>query len=174
MLEQFIRINVRAPDQVMGDLRAQLAANRTGEARFIEMAGRFGAATVIQAAKQLQDYSERLTREAITAIPDGIYTAEDFVDDNGFTSDPLRVSVQVTVSGDTLSVAILPAALRRLRHHQLPGRLDDFGRIWRARATSRRRQHPGERRTLPAYPGRTRPPRLVSQSGPTGRGSRSQ
>jgi len=110
MLEQFIRINVRAPDQVMGDLRAQLAANRTGEARFIEMAGRFGAATVIQAAKQLQDYSERLTREAITAIPDGIYTAEDFVDDNGFTSDPLRVSVQVTVSGDTLSVDLAGSA----------------------------------------------------------------
>ena len=110
MLEQFIRINVRAPDQVMGDLRAQLAANRTGEARFIEMAGRFGAATVIQAAKQLQDYSERLTREAITAIPDGIYTAEDFVDDNGFTSDPLRVSVQVTVSADTLSVDLAGSA----------------------------------------------------------------
>ena len=67
----------------MGDIYAQLAANRTGERRFLEMLERFGVETVAEAAKELQDYSERLAREAIRAIPDGLYEAEDFVDDNG-------------------------------------------------------------------------------------------
>ncbi len=104
MLEQFIRINVRAPDQVAGDLHAQLSANHTGEIRFLEMLDRFGEDTVLNAVEHLQSYSEQLTRQAIETIPDGEYTAEDFVDDNGFTPDPLRVSVRVTVTGDTLSV----------------------------------------------------------------------
>jgi N-methylhydantoinase B len=103
LLEQFIRINVRPPDQVMGDIYAQMAANRTGEARFIEMLERFGEETVLAGAAELQDYSERLAREAIRAIPDGVYRADDFVDDNGFTDEPLRVCVTVTVEGDGIA-----------------------------------------------------------------------
>lgn len=103
LLEQFIRINVRPPDQVMGDIYAQMAANRTGEARFIEMLERFGEETVLAGAAELQDYSERLAREAIRAIPDGVYQAVDFVDDNGFTDEALRVCVTVTVEGDGIA-----------------------------------------------------------------------
>jgi N-methylhydantoinase B len=110
MLEQFIRINVRPPDQVMGDIYAQLAANHTGETRFTEMLERFGEDVVLRASEELQDYSERLAREAITAIPDGIYQAEDFVDDNGFTADPLRVAVKITVAGDSLAVDLSGSA----------------------------------------------------------------
>ena len=104
LLEQFIRINVRPPDEVMGDIYAQLAANRTGERRFIEILERFGEETVLAGAAELQDYSERLAREAIYAIPDGIYKAEDFVDDNGFTEDPLRVAIKIKVDGDSLEL----------------------------------------------------------------------
>jgi N-methylhydantoinase B len=104
ILEQFLRSNVRAPDLVMGDIYAQIAANRTGRKRFVEMLDRFGVETVLEAAKELQDYSERLAREAIRAIPDGVYEAEDFVDDNGFTPEPLRVNVAVRVDGDRLEV----------------------------------------------------------------------
>ena len=104
MLEQFIRTNVRPPDQVMGDIYAQIAANRSGEARFIEMLERFGKETVLACAAELQDYSERLAREAIRTIPDGVYEAEDFVDDNGFTDSPLRVAVRITVHGDSLDI----------------------------------------------------------------------
>ncbi|MFN3208580.1 MAG: hydantoinase B/oxoprolinase family protein [Roseovarius sp.] len=104
LLEQFIRINVRPPNEVMGDIYAQFSANRTGEARFIEMLERFGEETVLAGAAELQDYSERLAREAISAIPDGTYEAEDFVDDNGFTPDPLRVAVKIKVDGDSLEL----------------------------------------------------------------------
>ena len=57
---------------------------------------------MLTAAAELQDYSERLAREAIRAIPDGVYEAEDFVDDNGFSDEPLRVAVRITVAGDSL------------------------------------------------------------------------
>lgn len=110
ILEQFIRGNVRPADLVMGDVYAQLAANRTGEKRFIDMLDRFGEETVLNVAGALQDYSERLARDAITAIPDGIYEAEDFVDDNGFTSEPLRVKVTVSVAGDCMKVDLAGSA----------------------------------------------------------------
>jgi N-methylhydantoinase B len=110
MLEQFIRINVRPPDLVMGDIYAQVAANRTGEVRFVELLERFGEATVSAAAAELQDYSERLAREAVAAIPDGVYTAEDFVDDNGFTDEPLRVKVEITVHGDAMRIDLSGSA----------------------------------------------------------------
>ena len=110
MLEQFIRINVRPPDLVMGDIYAQVAANRTGEARFVEMLERFGEETVLAGASALQDYSEALAREAIIAIPDGVYEGEDFVDDNGFTPDPLRVKATLTVAGDTIAVDLSGSA----------------------------------------------------------------
>jgi N-methylhydantoinase B len=110
MLEQFIRLNVRPPDLVMGDIYAQVAANRTGETRFLELLGRFGEAPVLDAAAALQDYSEHLAREAISAIPDGVYEAEDFVDDNGFTDEPLAVKARITVQGDGLAVDLSGSA----------------------------------------------------------------
>ncbi len=110
MLEQFVRFNVRAPGQVLGDLHAQLAANRTGAQRFLEMLERFGEDTVMAAASELQDYAERLTREAIRSIPDGRYEAEDFVDDNGFGSEPLKVRVAVTIDGDEVAVDLAGSA----------------------------------------------------------------
>jgi N-methylhydantoinase B len=102
LLEQMIRANVRPPDLVMGDVYAQIAANRTGETRLLELIKRFELYRVLAAAGELQDYSERLARAAIDAIPDGVYEAEDWVDDNGFTDEPLRVALRITVSGDSM------------------------------------------------------------------------
>ena len=104
LLEQFIRLNVRAPDQVMGDVYAQLAANRTGQQRFAEILEQFGRDNVLRAGADLQDYSERLAREGIAGMPDGVYEAEDFVDDNGFSDTPLLVAVRITISGDSVEV----------------------------------------------------------------------
>jgi N-methylhydantoinase B len=86
----------------MGDVYAQIAANRTGETRLLELIERFGLERVRAAASALQDYSERLAREAVSAIPDGVYEAEDWVDDNGFTDEPLRIALRITVSGDSM------------------------------------------------------------------------
>lgn len=102
VFEQMLRGNVRPPDLVLGDVYAQIAANKTGEARLLELVERFGLERVLEAGSMLQDYSERLARAAIAEIPDGVYHGEDFVDDNGFTADPLRVAVTITVRGDAM------------------------------------------------------------------------
>ncbi len=59
---------------------------------------------MLEAGAEVQDYSERLTRDAIRSIPDGVYEAEDFVDDNGFTDEPLRVKVKLEIEGDSMRV----------------------------------------------------------------------
>ncbi|MEI4472296.1 hydantoinase B/oxoprolinase family protein [Frigidibacter sp. MR17.24] len=105
---QFLRDNVRAPDMVVGDLEAQVAACRIGAGRFAELIGRYGVEAIRAAAADLMDYSERLMRQAIAALPDGTYRAETMLD--GFLDDPaehrrdLPVVVTLTVTGDELMV----------------------------------------------------------------------
>lgn len=103
-LADMIEANVRVPDLVIGDVRAQIAANRTGAARFLELVERFGRERVLLAAGELQAYSERLARSVVEQIADGVYEATDFVDDNGFSDEPLPVRVRITVAGSDLIV----------------------------------------------------------------------
>jgi N-methylhydantoinase B len=102
----FIGDNVRIPGLVVGDMEAQVAAARIGAGRFVELIGRYGLNTVNAAADALLDYSERMLRQAISALPDGRYQAEGHID--GFLDDPerrgLRIAVTVTVTGDELLV----------------------------------------------------------------------
>src|SRR4051812_8490901 len=65
-----IRMNVRLPERAMGDLRAQLTAVRTGEARFLELVKRYGRENVARAIEDIMDYSERSARAQAKSIPD--------------------------------------------------------------------------------------------------------
>ena len=67
------------------------------------------------------------------AIPDGVYEAEDFVDDNGFTEEPLRVAVRVTIDGDTRRDRFRGELAADQGHHQLAARLDHLVGLWRVR-----------------------------------------
>ncbi len=75
--------NMRAPAERRGDLDAQIAAHRTGEGRFREIAARFSLERTRLLMDELMNYAERMTRAAIAAVPDGEYTFEDFLDDDG-------------------------------------------------------------------------------------------
>jgi N-methylhydantoinase B len=99
-----ITANTRTPDKVLGDLRAQRSALRVGELRLIELAERYGHATLRAAMDEIITRSEASVRAAIRAIPDGVYTFEDFLDDWGPGTDPLRVAVTVTVAGDGITI----------------------------------------------------------------------
>ena len=109
-----IAANTRTPDKVLGDLRAQRSALRVGEQRLVELAARYGRATIFAAMDEIVARTEASMRAAIRAIPDGVYPFEDFLDDWGPGTDPLRVSVTVTVDGDTLD--------HRLRRARAPRR----------------------------------------------------
>ncbi len=82
--------NMRAPDERRADLDAQIAANRTGEARLREIIDRYGLRRSQQLMRALMDYAEHMTLAAIAAIPDGAYTFEDFLDDDGSESVIMR------------------------------------------------------------------------------------
>lgn len=103
-LEDLIRANVRVPEQTLGDLNAQFAANRVGILRVRELCEKYGADGVAAAMDAFIDYSERRMRAAIAAIPDGVYRGEDKVDDDGRGDAPLVVKVALTVSGSSLAV----------------------------------------------------------------------
>ena len=94
--------NMRNPEERKGDLDAQIAAQRVGEARFREIVERYGLPQVRRQIRALMDYAERMTRAAISEIPDGVYEFEDFLDDDGVTDDPIRIRLRLTVDGGSL------------------------------------------------------------------------
>ena len=99
-----ILANVRTPEEREGDISAQIAANRVGERRLLEIAFRYGLAETLRYTRELQAYSERMTRAAIRSLPDGAYRFEDFMDDDGTGSDPVPIRVEVTIRGDRMRV----------------------------------------------------------------------
>ena len=107
----YIRNNTRVPSLVMGDLEAQIASAELGVKRFQELLATYGKATVMQATKQLMDYTESMLRREIEKIPDGDYVAEGFLDDDGRTRDKtLPVKVTVRVRGDGVEVDLTGSA----------------------------------------------------------------
>ena len=99
-----IEKNVRIPVQVFGDLRAQLAACHIAEKQFLELVDDYGKATVEIYMAEIIDYAERLTRAAVSNLPDGTVSFEDWIDDDGIDIDqPIRLFVTITKQGDTMS-----------------------------------------------------------------------
>ena len=99
-----ILANVRTPVEREGDLTAQIAACRLGARRLQELVARYGAREVRAYGGHLLDYSERMMRATLRTIPAGTYAAEDFLDDDGITSDPVRIRVRLRVGGGRAAV----------------------------------------------------------------------
>ncbi len=99
-----ILANVRTPREREGDLSAQIAANRIGERRILEVLGKHGIDEVLRYMEELKNYAERMTRAAIDGIPDGEYRFEDRLDGDGVIPGSVRISVTLSVRGDTAVV----------------------------------------------------------------------
>jgi N-methylhydantoinase B len=95
-----ILANVRTPVEREGDLTSQVASNRTGARRLLAISDKYGIDTTRAYMQHLQQYAERMTRHAISAIPDGTYRFEDVLDDDGQGSGPLPIVVAITIEGD--------------------------------------------------------------------------
>jgi N-methylhydantoinase B len=98
--------NVRTPEERAGDLAAQMGACRVGEARLQELMTRYGGEKVQKLCAELLDYSERLMRAELAAMPAGTYAAEDFLDDDGFGRDPIRIFVTVEIDVASASARV--------------------------------------------------------------------
>ncbi len=88
--------NVRTPEEREGDLSAQLAACHTGSTRLGELCARYGIPRVRGAARALLDYSEKMMRAFLATAPPGSYAAEDVLDDDGISEEPVRIAVRIT------------------------------------------------------------------------------
>lgn len=100
----FVLANVRTPEEREGDLTAQLAANRIGHKRLLEITEKYGYQKISAYMSHLQDYSERIMRNAIKGIPDGVYSFSDYMDDDGISPQPIRIQVAVRIKGDSAKV----------------------------------------------------------------------
>ncbi len=96
--------NVRTPEEREGDLTAQLAANRIGEKRLLEITQKYGYKKISAYMKHLQDYSEKIMRQAIREIPDGDYRYSDYLDDDGVSRKPIKIQVLIRIRGDSAEV----------------------------------------------------------------------
>lgn len=105
--EQLIKLicrNVRTPDERRGDLEAQLASHRVGEARIQAFSRRYGADELSRRAQELLRYTELLVVARLRRIPDGTYRFHDLLDDDGTGGAPTSIRVTITASGGRLSV----------------------------------------------------------------------
>ncbi len=91
--------NIRANKETAGDFRAQCAANVIGGRRLIELMERYGLEHLEEFTEALFDYTETRARQALAALPDGVFEAEDCLDDDGHTDEPVRFKVKVTIDG---------------------------------------------------------------------------
>lgn len=99
-----IRLNVRVPDLVMGDIRAQLAAAHTGAARFLELLERYGRETMSRYTEAILDSTEAYVRNELRSMPDGTYRFTDYLDGDGLGSGPLAIAASVTICDDEIVV----------------------------------------------------------------------
>jgi len=104
-ISSIIRANVRVPERAMGDMRAQLASIRTGERRLMQLLQRYGNRAFKESIALVFEQSEKLARAAVRQIPDGIYEAESFMDDDGVNiGRHMPIKVRVEVQGDEMTI----------------------------------------------------------------------
>jgi N-methylhydantoinase B len=101
---RLISANVRIPEEREGDLTAQLGAIATGQQRLLEIVERYGFKEADEYATHLINYAAEMMRRVIRDLPDGVYEAEDFLDDDGYSDDPVRIAVRIEIKGDRADV----------------------------------------------------------------------
>ncbi|MCK4336983.1 MAG: hydantoinase B/oxoprolinase family protein [Candidatus Aminicenantes bacterium] len=99
-LFELILSNVRTKEERRGDLLAQMAANTKGKQRIQEALDKYGKEKLLHYAGLIQDYTETYLRETIKNIPDGEYSFEDYMDNDGITDIPVKIGVLIRIIKD--------------------------------------------------------------------------
>jgi len=99
-----MRINVRAPEQNWGDLKALVASVNMGERKVLEMIERFGIDGFRRGVADLMDHAEQQARDVVRLIPDGEYRFSDLIDEDSENGHPCRIAAALKVQGDSLTV----------------------------------------------------------------------
>ncbi|MBI3978650.1 MAG: hydantoinase B/oxoprolinase family protein [Chloroflexi bacterium] len=103
-LWDIIEKNVRQPERVVGDIRALLAAIAVGERGFLKYVRKYGHEQLHFYIAEIMDYTERMVRAEISRWPDGEWSFEDLIDDDGLDPDPIPIRATVRVKGDEVEM----------------------------------------------------------------------
>ncbi len=103
-LVEVIRANSRLPDSVVGDMTAQIAACNLGAERTVALAEKYGRHVVAAVNARILDQGEAIARQAIAAMPNGEWTVETALDDDGIGSEPVRLKATIRISGDRMEI----------------------------------------------------------------------
>lgn len=109
-IEQIIEANVRCPDIVLGDLRAQISSVLRGRDRIRDLLKRYGRDKLTAAMCELQDYSERMMRTVLESIPDGTYVGEDVLDGERIGDPLVPMRAKVTIRGSDAEIDLTECA----------------------------------------------------------------
>jgi N-methylhydantoinase B len=114
-LLKILRDNIRFPDASLGDLRSQIASCQLGARRVSELHEKYGGEVVATAIARIFDDAERRCRNVVERIPDGVYEASAFLDDDGRAKgDPIPIHATVTVSGSDMTIDLSRCSQQRL------------------------------------------------------------
>lgn len=114
-LLKILRANIRFPEASLGDLRAQIAACQLGARRLVELYAKYRASVMSEATEQIFRESEQRCRNVVAEIPDGVYEASAFLDDDGRVVDePVEIHARVTVSGSDMTIDLSGCSGQRL------------------------------------------------------------
>ena len=101
-LVAMIRANVRLPNEIAGDLAAMSNVFSVGKRGIEALVGKYGRAVLAECLNEMIAYSERQMRSYIAELPDGTYTWEDWIDNDGIVDEPIPVRLAITVKGETM------------------------------------------------------------------------
>jgi N-methylhydantoinase B len=99
-----LQANSRLPGSLYGDLNGQVNALDLGIKRMDSLLDEYGDATVAEALAELKARAATLMRANITELPDGVYSAEDFLDNDGIVDQPLKIALDITIAGDRMKL----------------------------------------------------------------------
>jgi N-methylhydantoinase B len=99
-----LQANSRVPVSNFGDLNGQLNALDLGERRLLALLDEVGDGTVAAAFEAFSERADAMMRAAIRALPDGTYSFEDYLDNDGITDERLTIALDLTVSDDTMTL----------------------------------------------------------------------
>ncbi len=91
--------STRDPEEREGDFNAQVGAIELGEKRLKETIKKYSLKKIKQAGRELLDYSEKIMKEVIREIPDGIYEFKDYLDDDGAGTKKIPLQASITIKG---------------------------------------------------------------------------
>ena len=97
-----LQANSRQPISLYGDLNGQINALDLGVGRFAELLDEYGDALVEEAFAELQARAARLMRAHIAELPDGIFSCDDWLDNDGIVDAPLAIALDMKIDGDRM------------------------------------------------------------------------